>query len=291
MSSTTLLATDQQRSVLNTLKANQPPQAIAYSPYGHRPAACWLVSMLGLNGELADSVTGHYLLGNGYRAFNPALKRFNSPDSLSPFRKGGLNPYVYCLGDPINRHDPNGHVSFKTIGTTVFNLNRIAKKASLTTKLPPKARIEYLSRSYIEKKNNLRTNIFNKDLLAITSDPKHEVVHPLNLEHISARTVKKHELSLDTTPIRLKKIIDNTPVAKDYKNLFNEIHFWGQPGNPPSNLIYDHFELRDISVSSRVGPGSHQRRVAAQLYLDKITIEPHIRNRLASEIDKLRSMT
>ena len=33
---TTLLATDQQRSVLQTLKADHPPQPIAYSPYGHR---------------------------------------------------------------------------------------------------------------------------------------------------------------------------------------------------------------------------------------------------------------
>lgn len=108
MSSTTLLATDQQRSVLNTLKANQPPQAIAYSPYGHRPAACWLLSLLGFNGELADPMTGHYLLGNGYRVFNSVLMRFNSPDSLSPFGAGLFNTYAYCLGDPVNLNDPTG---------------------------------------------------------------------------------------------------------------------------------------------------------------------------------------
>ena len=86
---TTLLATDQQRSVLHTLKSNQPPQPIVYSPYGHRPAESGLLSLLGFNGERPDPVTGHYLLGNGYRAFNPVLMRFNSPDSLSPFGKGG----------------------------------------------------------------------------------------------------------------------------------------------------------------------------------------------------------
>ncbi len=54
-------------------------------------------------------MTGYYLLGNGYRAFNPVLMRFNSPDSLSPFGKGGLNAYAYCAGDPVNRVDPTGH--------------------------------------------------------------------------------------------------------------------------------------------------------------------------------------
>ncbi|EGH65727.1 hypothetical protein PSYAC_12586, partial [Pseudomonas syringae pv. actinidiae str. M302091] len=60
--------------------------------------------------ERVDPVTGHYLLGNGYRAFNPMLMRFNSPDSLSPFGEGGLNAYAYCAGDPVNRVDPSGHM-------------------------------------------------------------------------------------------------------------------------------------------------------------------------------------
>jgi RHS repeat-associated protein len=106
-----LLATDQQRSVLHALKGNHPRRSIAYSPYGHRPAENGLLSLLGFNGERPDLVTGHYLLGNGYRAFNPVLMRFNSPDSLSPFGKGGVNSYVYCLADPINRSDPTGHSS------------------------------------------------------------------------------------------------------------------------------------------------------------------------------------
>ncbi|WP_457373825.1 RHS repeat-associated core domain-containing protein [Pseudomonas sp. TE12234] len=107
---TALLATDQQRSVLHTLKTNQA-QPIAYAPYGHRRFISGWLSLMGFNGERPDPLTGHYLLGNGYRAFNPVLMRFNSPDSLSPFGKGGLNTYAYCLGDPANKNDPTGHFS------------------------------------------------------------------------------------------------------------------------------------------------------------------------------------
>jgi RHS repeat-associated protein len=107
----TLLATDLQRSPLHTLKKNAQPQPIAYSPYGHRSVVSALLSLSGFNGERQDPVTGHYILGN-YRAFNPVLMRFNSPDSLSPFGKGGLNAYTYCKGDPINYTDPTGHFTF-----------------------------------------------------------------------------------------------------------------------------------------------------------------------------------
>lgn len=112
---TTLLASDQQRSILQALKASHPLQPIAYSPYGHRSVLSGLLSLLGFNGERPEPATGHYLLGNGYRAFNPVLMRFNSPDSLSPFEQGGRNSYTYCLGDPVNQTDPTGHLSVRAL--------------------------------------------------------------------------------------------------------------------------------------------------------------------------------
>ncbi|RMO77996.1 hypothetical protein ALQ33_05245 [Pseudomonas syringae pv. philadelphi] len=99
-----LLGTDMQGSVLEAV-SGQERQSLAYNPYGHRAQGG---PFSGFNGERADPVTGHYLLGNGYRAFNPVLMRFNSPDSLSPFGRGGLNAYAYCQGDPVNRSDPGG---------------------------------------------------------------------------------------------------------------------------------------------------------------------------------------
>lgn len=114
-----LLATDQQRSVLNVLDVARP-HPIAYSPYGHRPAESGLLSLLGFNGERPDPVTGGYLLGNGYRAFNPGLMRFNSPDSWSPFGEGGLNAYAYCVGDPVNRVELDGHWSMMGAFKSIF---------------------------------------------------------------------------------------------------------------------------------------------------------------------------
>ncbi|NLU01456.1 MAG: RHS repeat-associated core domain-containing protein [Pseudomonas lundensis] len=103
-----LLGTDLQQSILHLVSADKR-HVMAYNPYGHRPVENGLISVLGFNGERADPVTGHYLLGNGYRAFNPVLMRFNSPDSWSPFERGGVNSYGYVGGDPVNRIDPSGH--------------------------------------------------------------------------------------------------------------------------------------------------------------------------------------
>ncbi|VVN76340.1 RHS repeat-associated core domain-containing protein [Pseudomonas fluorescens] len=105
-----LLATDQQRSVLRVTDPVGPVQQV-YTAYGHRRVDQGLGSLLGFNGEAVDPVTGHYLLGNGHRAFNPVLMRFNSPDKLSPFGRGGLNSYAYCLGNPVNFRDPTGQAT------------------------------------------------------------------------------------------------------------------------------------------------------------------------------------
>ncbi|ATP46018.1 hypothetical protein CR511_18985 [Pseudomonas putida] len=103
-----LLVTDQAQSVLGVTSADSLLWPIAYSPYGYRSPASVKAAVNGFNGERPDFLTQNYVLGNGHRVFDLSLKRFNSPDSRSPFGGGGLNSYCYCVGDPINLYDPDG---------------------------------------------------------------------------------------------------------------------------------------------------------------------------------------
>ncbi|HEF4760799.1 TPA: RHS repeat-associated core domain-containing protein [Pseudomonas putida] len=125
---TALLVTDGQRSVLQGVSSSV--HLFTYTPYGHRSIKS---DLPGFNGERLESLTGHYLLGIGYRAFNPVLMRFNSPDDLSPFGEGGMNPYAYCAGDPVNRVDPDGHVFLKALGRLWKSESDLFKRIPATT--------------------------------------------------------------------------------------------------------------------------------------------------------------
>lgn len=111
---TILLAADQQNSIFAEQVEGQL-NPVAYSAYGHQSASRPIATRLGFSGELSERMSGWYLLGNGYRAYNPTLMHFHSPDSLSPFGKGGFNAYMYCVGDPVNFTDPTGHVKLPRI--------------------------------------------------------------------------------------------------------------------------------------------------------------------------------
>ncbi len=103
-----LLATDSNNSVLGQLDSDGV-DGHRYTAYGHsvpKPEGS-----VGYNGEFTEPATRWQLLGNGYRAYNPVLMRFHSPDNLSPFEEGGVNAYMYCGGDPVNQVDPSGHLN------------------------------------------------------------------------------------------------------------------------------------------------------------------------------------
>ncbi|POP73072.1 RHS repeat-associated core domain-containing protein [Pseudomonas syringae] len=205
---TTLLATDQQRSVLRLVdKSGIEP--VAYSAYGHHPAESGLTSLLGFNGERRDPVTGHYLLGNGYRAYNPVLMRFNSPDSLSPFDEGGLNAYGYCGGDPIGYVDETGHGKFRVINEMakrVLSLALNRARPSVIVRAPPIMK-KGSSRRIASVPSSVEVNYAYSSSAAVSSgsipsvspasvmDPAHAALGPYSTVGRELRVLSKAEIT------------------------------------------------------------------------------------------------
>lgn len=115
-----------------TASAGSATDEFSYSPYGEeRPVTS--TTSLGYTGQYRDPVLPGYQLGHGYRAYLPALMRFTTPDSESPFGRGGINSYAYCAGDPINSSDPTGHgpgllpLPLRIFGSFFSNIYRSVK--------------------------------------------------------------------------------------------------------------------------------------------------------------------
>lgn len=151
-----LLVTDQQKSAIGAVTA--PKASAAFTPYGF---SGWKVSYrTQFNGEPQDPFTQCYLLGNGYRAYSPVLRRFLSPDSLSPFGPGGMNSYVYCSDDPINASDPSGHVKVSAA--------RVAAKNKTLLELIDKDVALALHRAIAENIND--SKVIRKALVKVSND-------------------------------------------------------------------------------------------------------------------------
>jgi RHS repeat-associated protein len=116
---------DQKNTLLSEI-INGQVNAVAHTAYGYPTGEQPIKAQLRYNGEFNEPQTGTQLLGNGYRAYNFALMRFQSPDSLSPFGAGGVNTYAYCEGEPVLNVDPDGHsVSvFSWLKQMLLNPNR-----------------------------------------------------------------------------------------------------------------------------------------------------------------------
>ncbi len=105
--STTFLAVGPSNSLCYGDRAGER-QHFAFTPYGFERGVPAVLSSLAFNGQLADALTGLYLLGAGRRAYSPVLMRFISADQTSPFGAGGINAFAYCEGDPVNYSDNSG---------------------------------------------------------------------------------------------------------------------------------------------------------------------------------------
>lgn len=181
------LATDGNGSVLQ-VKTGQQLESLTYTAYGHSASQPSTLSLLGFNGECIDPAE-LYILGNGYRSHNPRLMRFLSPDSLSPFGKGGLNSYAYCGADPVNFTDPSGH--FRLFGRLFVPKLPKHVKNSPTRALPSyseRSRYAVPDETLPSYDETLRRYPEEKDIRTTTIEPL--------LNKLEART-KKYDSYID----------------------------------------------------------------------------------------------
>ncbi|WP_156386307.1 RHS repeat-associated core domain-containing protein, partial [Pseudomonas sp. Root562] len=262
---TTLLNTDLQRSVLHRLKASQPLHPNVYTAYGHH-AQSGLPCLLGFNGERPEPVTGHYLLGNGYRAFNPVLMRFNSPDSWSPFGKGGINPYAYCLGDPINRYDQDGHLSLSfVIGARIWK-NRakatIAKRAVEAEEVAATQTIRLHGTDYSLKKDVL-------PLEAVKARDKINYLYKLSSDEVYHNRKYLDDLSSARRQSELVEKMTGIPASQnDRLKLLNYIKKPDKRG-----FTFSYFKLIDAAYGKfdpATSPSNRPSPDSAKLYYNEI---------------------
>nr|WP_314494540.1 RHS repeat-associated core domain-containing protein [uncultured Pseudomonas sp.] len=201
-----LFAVDENTSVMGVLDSMGSLKGHNYLPYGF----CLLLpGFLGFNGQRADSMTGHYPLGSGYRTFMPSLMRFNSPDSMSPFDAGGLNAYAYCRGNPVNWQDASGHmpnqprktqllpariVSYPTVVRHSVNYNKLRSTNIKTVTQSPLGVSENhrlialhgsgaIHTASLEMGIDPKFSIRNKYGKAFYASPDYEVANYYSLEH------------------------------------------------------------------------------------------------------------
>ncbi|EJL05483.1 Rhs family protein [Pseudomonas fluorescens Q2-87] len=203
---TTLLATDQQRSLLRTV-ADADSRQMAYTAYGYRTGESGLSCLLGFNGERPESITGHYLLGQGNRAFNPVLMRFNSPDELSPFGDGGINAYAYCGNDPVNRYDPSGNVRIAIANS--YGWGQLRLQLKVISRSPPKIR------SFDPNKKYSSISASEATSSAVTRRKT------LIYEKEGFHSTKKLSTHTDTARIRNKRA-KNKELSDKWKKYFSE---------------------------------------------------------------------
>jgi RHS repeat-associated protein len=235
---------------------------------------------MGFNGERPDLVTGHYLLGNGYRAFNPVLMRFNSPDSWSPFGKGGLNSYAYCGGDAVNRSDKSGHAPSTLSIYGVVMLKTLVRRQRI--KIFEKRGRPVLGGGPANRNitSNEAINLMDEfrsveDTLAsingnTTKQLNLEMSNTTTLKNISAGIVESNQLPLNTLPRELANHIKNPASSYNINKIHKELTLFDNTTKRPITYNYGALDFLQNSETILKGAGYSFHPETARIISKKI---------------------
>jgi len=204
-----VLGCDQKGSPMTLLSALETYTG-RYTPYGSETT---LPSVTGFTGQLKFRSLPGYFLGNGYRFFNTVLMRFYSPDSLSPFAAGGINAYMYCAGDPVNRSDPSGHIGeFGSPASPRINRRYMGSTFNLMEVVPESFEPRPYTWQPLTSDSNYSTPVEPYHALAkLTSVDKFEGWNSSSKRTFSPLTIKKSQRARSAAYNAMR---DGRPVAR-----------------------------------------------------------------------------
>ncbi|AYN08594.1 RHS repeat-associated core domain-containing protein [Pseudomonas putida] len=205
--SSQLLATDEMDSVLVVSTPDGKQNNHNYTPFGYNDKLPSGSTAMGFNGEFILENMHLYLLGQGHRGFSTEMRRFIGPDNAeSPFARGGVNAFAYCVNDPVNRKDETGMWGiFKP--RTWFRSNQ----AKMDQRL---ASIKIINKSMQEQTDKLNALVKKREHGGKTVAPRIEAAR---------KTLQK---TLDSG-LRKARGINKYVESKDHAYIFSE-HYYAE---------------------------------------------------------------
>ncbi|MGF1679691.1 RHS repeat-associated core domain-containing protein [Photobacterium minamisatsumaniensis] len=92
-----------------------------------------ILTSFGFHGHRLDSSLSIYHTGNGYRCYDPAIRRFMQYDrDMSPFGAAGFNGYSFVMNDPFNQVDPDGRLDISGLVSGIFSVLFVVTTLALT---------------------------------------------------------------------------------------------------------------------------------------------------------------